>query len=150
MRMKAKVEGRDVVMARLRKLVPGAEQELAAEQLDVAHELAGRIRARAPGDGNYARTIGAGRLSEKGTAQRAPGLRGRTKDPNATGVWAGQLWHLLEFGTAARYHKSGKFVGVGPRLPHIFPTYRAMKKTIRRRMANAVNRAVRRARKGTQ
>ena len=131
MAFKAKFEGRDAVMQRLRKLVPEAEKELAKAQLDAAHELADRIQPRAPGDGDYASTIQGDKLSSRpGVKVGGRGLKGETKDTNATGIFASPLWHLLEFGTKARYHKSGKFVGVGPAIPHIFPTYRAMKKRI--------------------
>ena len=147
MAFKAKFEGRDVVMRRLRKLVPEAEKQLADAQLDVARELADRIRARAPDDGDYAGSIQGDRLSSRpGVRISGKGLKGQTKDPNATGIFANPLWHLLEFGTKDRFHKSGKFVGRGPAIPHIFPTYRAMRRRIRRLMAGAVNKAVRKVR----
>ena len=141
---KAKVEGRDKVMARLRKLVPNAERELAEAQLDSAKQLATAIAARAPvRTGRYRASISGGRLAgHKGKDVRL-GLLGETKDPNATGIFAHFIWRFLEYGT-----KGGGFGGKGiSRQPHIFPTYRAMRKKIRRNMANAVNRAVRRSRR---
>ncbi|WP_085983937.1 HK97 gp10 family phage protein [Allomesorhizobium alhagi] len=150
MRIKAKVEGRDAVMRRLRLLVPEAEKELAKAQLEGAQELAERIRPRAPvgepGGGAYAASIKGERLAGRVVAKPRKGAKGQTKDPNATGIFASPLWHLLEFGTAERFHKSGKSVGAGPAIPHIFPTYRAFRKRLRRMMAGAVNKAVRRVR----
>ena len=142
---KAKFEGRDKVMARLRKLVPNAERELAEAQLDSAKQLATAIAARAPvRTGRYRASIHGARLAGHNKGQgRSIGLRGQTKDKNATGIFALFYWVFLEFGT-----KGGGFGGKGiARQPHVFVTYRAMKKKIRRNMANAVNRAVRRSRR---
>lgn len=140
MRIKAQVLGRDAVMRKLRELVPDAEKELAQEQLDGAQELARRIKPRAPGPrtGRYQASIQGDRLSNR-PSKRAigpKGLKGQTKDPNATGVFAEFIWRFLEFGTVKMAAR-----------PHIFPTYRAYRKKLRRRMAGAINKAVRRAKK---
>lgn len=148
MRARAKVQGREKVMARLRAIVPAAERELAAAQLEAAKDLAAKIRQRAPGDGEYQRSIQGDRLSARASGLVVgKGLKGRTKDRNATGVFAEYIWRFLEYGTKERFHRNGKSVGKGPRMPHIFPTYRAQKKAIRRKVANAVNRAVRKTKK---
>jgi HK97 gp10 family phage protein len=146
MRVRAKIEGRDAVMRRLRALVPEAEKELAREQLEGAVELANRIKPRAPRrTGRYAASIQGDRLANRPGQRRVGGKVkttgvGRqlsaTKDPNATGIFAEFIWRFLEFGTVKMAAR-----------PHIFPTYRAYRKKLRRRMANAVNRAVRKARK---
>lgn len=155
-------------MAKLRQLVPEAEEELAKAQLEGAHELAARIRSRAPGKGRYKASIQGDRLANRKDARRnLVGLQGQTKDPNATGIFADWRWRFLEFGTKAHIiePKTGKFLvfrGRGGQLvvtkrvkhpgtvrhPHIFPTYREYQKKLRRKMANAVNRAVRKVRKG--
>lgn len=136
MAVRAKFLGRDAVMRRLRKLVPDAEPDLAKAQMDAAEELAAAIRPRAPErTGEYRNSIDAGRLSE--IAGYAKSNLRATKDPNATGIFALFTWRWLEFGT--RYAKAQ---------PHIFPTYRAMRRRIRRKIAGAMNKAVRRARKG--
>lgn len=143
---KVKMLGREAVMRRLRQLVPDAEKEVAVEQLEAARELAGGIAARAPrGEtGEYAASIQGDRLANRPDSATV-GTR-PTKDPNATGVFASHKWRWLEFGTAERVQKTtGRRVGRTPAQPHIFPTYRAMKKRIRRRIAGAVNKAVRRA-----
>jgi HK97 gp10 family phage protein len=138
-RIKAQILGRDAVMRRLRQLVPDAEDELAKEQLEGAIELANRIKPRAPGPrtGKYQASLQGDRLANRPNRRAiGEGVKGRTKDPNATGVFAEFIWRFLEFGTVKMAAR-----------PHIFPTFRAYRKKLRRRMANAVNRAVRRARK---
>lgn len=138
MKIKAKFEGRAALYARLRKVAPLAETELATAQLEGAQELASRIRPRAPRrTGRYAASIQGDKLSNRPTKKAvAKGLKGSTKDPNATGIFAEFIWRFLEFGT----------VKMGAR-PHIFPTYRAYRKKLRRKMAGAVNKAIRRAKK---
>lgn len=125
-------------MRKLRAIVPEAEKELAKAQLEGAQELATRIKGRAPArTGDYRTSIQGDRLANR-PKERAVGrgLKGQTKDPNATGVYAEFIWRFLEFGTVKM-----------PARPHIFPTYRAYKKKLRRKMAGAVNKAVRKARK---
>jgi HK97 gp10 family phage protein len=139
-KVKAKFIGREALHARLRQLVPDAEKELAQAQLDVAVELANRIKPRAPGPrtGQYQASIQGDRLANRpGKRAVGKGLKGQTKDPNATGVFAEYIWRFLEWGTVKMSAK-----------PHIFPTYRAYRKKLRRKMANAVNKAVRKAKKG--
>jgi hypothetical protein len=168
MRIKAKIDGRDAVMRRLRQLVPAAEKELAIAQLEGAQELANRIKPRAPGSGRYRASIQADRLSNRpGKSALSKGLKGQTKDPNATGIFADFIWRLLEFGTKAHViePKTGEYlVFRGPdgnvvstkkvdhpgavAHPHIFPTFRAFRKRLRRKMAGAVNKAVRKVRRG--
>ena len=132
MAVRAKWEGRDKVMARLRSVAPKAEIQMAVAQLEAANELANAIRGRAPvRTGRYRDSIRGGRLGEAQGKLRAVGTN-PTKDPNATGIFALFIWKFLEFGTRT---------GTSAR-PHIFPTYRAMKKQIRRKIANVVNRAV--------
>lgn len=138
MRTRAKFEGRDKVMARLRAITPAAESELAVAQLDAAKGLADKIKPRAPRrTGQYAASIQGDRLSNRPDSGGSRiGLKGQTKDKNATGIFAEWIWRLLEFGTVKM-----------ARQPHIFPTYRAEKKTVRRKMANAVNKALRKTKK---
>jgi HK97 gp10 family phage protein len=139
MKIKAKFEGREAVARRLQQLVPEAAKNLADTQLEVAKELANRIKPRTPGprSGRYMASIQGDKLSNRpGEKSVNRGLKGRTKDANATGIFAEFIWRFLEFGTVKMAAK-----------PHIFPTYRAYRKTIRRKMAGAVNKAVRKARK---
>jgi HK97 gp10 family phage protein len=137
MKLKAKVIGREALYRRLNQLVPNAEKELAVAQLEVAQELADRVRPRAPRrTGRYAASIQGDKLSNRPGKKLAIGLRGQTKDRNATGLFAEWIWRFLEFGTVKMAAR-----------PHIFPTWRAYKKRARRKMAGAVNKAVRKARK---
>jgi hypothetical protein len=130
-------------MRKLNQLVPEAEKELATEQLAAAVDLANAIRPRAPvGEGEYARSLEGARLADK---PQAAVLGSNSRDKNATGVFADHRWRWLDFGTAERVQKTrGRRVGAAPAQPHIFPTFRAKRKAIRRKMAGAVNKAVRR------
>lgn len=134
MAIKAKFLGREAVMKKLNAMLPDAERELAQAQMDVAREAASRIAARAPvgATGDYKASIEADRIANR-PHQEFTGIR-ETKDKNATGVFAKFTWRFLEFGT----------VNMTARL-HIFPTWRAYRKTARRKMAAAVNKAVRKA-----
>jgi HK97 gp10 family phage protein len=133
-KVRAKFEGREKVMARLRAIAPAAETELATAQLEAAQDLAGKIRGRAPRrTGRYAASILGDKLSSRRSGSIiGGGLKGSTKGKNATGVFGEFIWRFLEFGTVKM-----------ARHPHIFPTYRAARKGIRRKMATAVNRALR-------
>ena len=150
MAIRAKFIGREALTKRLRELVPDVEQEAAQAQLEAAEELAEAIEMRAPlghGDdaGDYRASIKGGRLADN----PGPAVFGsrETKDKNATGVFASYKWRWLEFGTAERHKKNGASSGKMPAHPHIFPTYRQHQKRIKRKVANAINRAVRKSQK---
>lgn len=138
MKIKASFQSRAALYARLRQVAPLAEAELAKAQLEGAQELAARIKGRAPRNtGQYAASIQGDKLSNRPKEKSVgTGLKGATKDPNATGVFAEYIYRFLEFGTVKMAAR-----------PHIFPTYRAYRKTLRRKMAGAVNKAIRKARK---
>ncbi len=151
MAIRGKFVGREKLAKRLRTLVPDIDQEAAKAQLEAAEELAEAIEQRAPlghgpSPGDYRASIRGGKLSDNPGAA-VFGLR-QTKDKNATGIFASFLWRWLEYGTAKRTVKStGKSSGKMEAQPHIFPTYRQHKKRIRRKVASAINRAVRRMQK---
>lgn len=134
MKTKATFLGRAKTMQLLNGIVPEAEKELAEAQMKGAQTLANKIKPRAPGPrtGKYQASIEAARLADRPN-QRAigKGLDNDTKDPHATGVFADYIWRFLEFGT----------VNMAKR-PHIFPTYRQERPKIRRNMAAAVRKAV--------
>jgi hypothetical protein len=146
-RVKAKVLGRDAVMAQLRALAPEIEKRLAVVQLSSMVELAEKIRARAPvgkvqnrrpgrRPGTYRRSIRADKLANNpGDSNRLRGIANATKDPNAAGIYGEFLWHWLEFGSVNNVAR-----------PHIFPTYRQQKKLIKARMRSVVTRAMKRRR----
>ena len=128
--IRAKFANREAVMARLRKVAPNAEREIAKAQLDAARGLAEAIRARAPVDtGRYRESLEADLLRNRKAASIGGGRK--SKDPNATGVFGEFIWRFLEFGTVNQ-----------PAQPHIFPTYRASKKAIRRGMRRALKNAI--------
>lgn len=135
MAYRAKFLGREAVMRKLNRMVPDAEKELAAAQIDVAREAASRIAMRAPVGvtGDYKGSIEADLIANRPKNELVGAIK-ETKDKNATGVFAKWIWRFLEFGT----------VNMAAR-PHIFPTWRAYRKTARRKMAAAVNKAVRKA-----
>ena len=156
--------GREALMRKLNQVVPEADKQLADAQLDAAKDLAGKISARAPTDsGEYKASIEGGRLADR--PGQASILGGRaTKDKNATGVFAAWYWRFLEFGTSAHIIRAKnapalRFRGRGGQMvskesvahpgsaaqPHVFPTWRAFRKTARRQVAKAVNKAVRTA-----
>jgi len=153
-------ESRDAVMKRLREIVPEAEAAAAAAQEISAKELAEAIKGRAPRfSGEYVNSIRAVKLAGRNDDLKPVGLE-QTKDPNAWGIVALYIWRFIESGTrphtiAAK--KKGRLAfRIGDRLirtplvahpgmkarPHIFPTYRALKKRIRRRVATAINKAI--------
>lgn len=159
MAVRAKMMGRDAVMRKLSTLVPEAERELAQAQMEAAQELAAAIKARAPRrTGHYADSIKAAPLEGQNSKEKPIGIQ-FTKDKNAWGIFAWFTWRFLEFGTKAsaaraprrnRNYRSTYVLTKSYRAhtatkakPHIFPTYRAMRKKIRRKMATAVNKAVR-------
>lgn len=138
MRVKAKWLGREAVVRKLNDLLPDAEPQIALAQLEAAQELADAIRPRAPvRTGEYRASIQGDRLANRpGKNAIGQGLKGSTKDKNATGIFAKFTWRWLEFGTVKM-----------PARPHIFPSYRARRKAIRRKIAGAVNKAVRKAKR---
>lgn len=138
MKVKAKFLSRDQTMRLLNGIVPEAEKELAKAQLEGAQSVANKIKPRAPGPrtGAYQASIQAARLADR-PKERAVGggaSNSNTKDPNATGVFADYIWRFLEFGTVKMAKR-----------PHIFPTWRQERKRVRRNMAAAVRKAVKKA-----
>lgn len=135
MKTSAKFLGREAVVKRLKQLVPDVEEQVAEAQMEGAQELANRIKPRTPGPvtGEYLASIQADRIANRAN-ERAVGTKSPSKDKNATGVFANFIWRFLEFGTVKMSAR-----------PHIFPTYRAYRKRLRRKIAGAVNKAVRKA-----
>lgn len=155
MAISAELKGRDALMRKLESLAVDIDKYAADAKLAAAEELAEAIRVRAPTGATleYRESIAADRVSNRPN-QRAIGIQ-QTKDPTAAGVYAEWIWHFLEFGTAphntakgggTKKHKGPVHMHPGtPAQSHIFPTYRAMKKSIRKRILAAVNKAVREA-----
>jgi HK97 gp10 family phage protein len=131
--VRVKIESRARVMEKLAAALPNATSELAAAELAAGEMLADRIRARAPvRTGRYRASIRADLL--KNNPSKRNNVASKTKDENAVGIYGMFIWRWLEFGTV---HMAAR--------PHIFPTYRAAKREIRRMMAKAVNTEVKKA-----
>ena len=166
MAIKAKILGREKVMRLLNQVVPEAEKELAKAQMEGAQRVAAKIRPRAPGRGQYAASIQGDKLSNRPdeSAVLGKGLQNQTKDPNATGIFADWRWRFLEFGTRAHVikPKTGEYLVFrgadgqpryveqvnhpgSAKFPHIMPTWRQEKPAVRRKMAAAVRKAVKKA-----
>ncbi|MBO9194330.1 HK97 gp10 family phage protein [Rhizobium sp. 16-449-1b] len=157
--MVAEIKGREALMRRLNALAPNVEKYAAEAKMAAGKELADEIRVRAPRvSGFYADSIEAAPLNSA-PKQVQVGIK-VSKDPSAVGIFAEYIWRFLEFGTAPHNTAKGGGTVAGkkqaragngnihpgmPAQPHVFPTYRAMKKKIRRRILAAVNKAVREA-----
>jgi len=154
MAIRAKVLGREELNRRLRTLAPEAEKQAEVAKLAVARDLANAIRSRAPRGSSttdkYADSIAGGYLRDNPAAKKLTGI-GASKDLDAAGLFAQYIWRFLEFGTAPHVN-GGKFAGSKhpgtAAQPHIFPTWRAMRRKAKRKIATAVNKAVRKVRKG--
>lgn len=156
--IKGELQGRQKLMERLNKLAPNIEKYAAEAKLEAGSELAEAVQVLAPlGDTlDYADSIKADFVKNR-PAQEQVGIRA-SKDEHAVGLFAKFIWQFLEFGTRPHNVAKGggtvagqKQVGsTGAKMhpgsrafPHIFPTYRALKPKIRKRIRVAVNRAIR-------
>lgn len=141
MTLKAELKGRAELMRKLAKLDPAIEKELAVAQLEAGDMLAERIQARAPfRTGQYMQSIEAKRLADVSPKERSKSvIAAQTKDENAVAIVADFYWRFLEFGTQDPLR---------PARPHIFPTYRASRKEIRRLIAATINKGIKRVAKG--
>lgn len=126
---------RDQYEKMLNEIAPTADRKLAAAEMEAGELLAKRIVGRAPrgATGNYARSIHAARLADE-PAATAKNKFVKTKDPNAVGIFGEYYWRFLEFGTVKMAAR-----------PHIFPTYRAARKEIRRIVNKGLRSAVKEA-----
>lgn len=166
MALKATMIGRNEAMKMLDRISPAITVSLGGMQLKVARDLAEKIRNVAPvRTGKYRDSINAARLSDRpGAAPFGKGEFNKTTDPNATGVFAAWYWYMIEFGTpphTIRAKNAPRLVFEGregvlkymrevshpgtTRYAHIFPIYRSEKKNMKRRMARAVNVALKKA-----
>ncbi|WFU88986.1 HK97 gp10 family phage protein [Rhizobium sp. CC1099] len=154
MAINAELRGRDALMRRLEKLAPNVEKYAATVKLEIAKEAAKRIADAAPKNtGEYAANIKAEPIANNPNKKQV-GIT-QTKDPTAAGIYAPWFWHFLEFGTAPHNTAPGGgnksysgpvnlHPGTAAR-PHVFTTWRAMKKKAGRKIRAAVNKAVREA-----
>lgn len=160
MAMKAELKGREALMRRLEQLAPKIDTYTAPAKLKAAEELADAIRLKAPTGAtlDYMESIEGDALSNRPVQERV-GIAS-SKDPTSAGIFAKFTWRFLEFGTAPHSTAKGGGTVLGKKKaaageghmhpgtraqPHIFPTYRAMKPAIRKKILAAVNKAVREA-----
>lgn len=163
MAMTAQLKGREALTRRLEQLAPNIEKYTAPVKLQAAKDLAEEIRQKAPTGATleYMESIEGDVLSSRPVQERVG--TSATKDPTAAGIYASYIWNWLEFGTAPHSTAKGGGTVLGKKKaaadgsgmhpgtaaqPHIFPTYRARKPQIRKRILAAVNKAVREARGG--
>lgn len=157
MALKAKIIGREKLMARLNKLAPNVETEVAVVKLQVMKDVASAISANAPTGATleYMESIEADYIRNR-AHQELTGIQ-ETKDPSAAAIFAPFYWRFLEFGTAPHSTAKGGGTVAGRKLaatrttgmhpgttaqPHIFHVWRAMKKKAKQRINRAVNKAV--------
>lgn len=160
---KVKVAGREELMRRLERITPGVTEAAAEANLEVAKEAANLISADAPHDsGEYMESIRGG--FQRDNPGIVPVGGRKSKDPDAVGVYADWYWRFLEFGTAPHKIKAknkpalvfrgadGSLVSTkevmhpGSRAqPHVFPTWKEYRPKAKRKIAKAVNDAVKRS-----
>jgi len=158
MAIRAKVLGRDALMRNLEKITPGVTKAAAEAKLEAAKEAANLISAAAPfKTGEYMESIQGGRQADNPNAHY---IGRRSKDPDATGIYASFIWRFLEWGTAPHLIKGrgknlvfkgedGRIVSVpsvdhpGARAhPHIYPTWKEFRPKAKKMVNQAVNNAV--------
>lgn len=163
MALKATISGKDALFRRLTEVAPNVAKYATEAKRKAGDELAEAIRQRAPTGATleYMGSIEADELANRPQQERVS--KAAAKDPTAVGLFAEYIWRFLEFGTSARaaeaprqnrnYRRTvvltkERFAHPGTRAqPHIFPTYRAMKPKIMKRIRAAVNKGVREAMK---
>ncbi|KEA07482.1 phage protein, HK97 gp10 family [Rhizobium rhizogenes] len=140
MALKARILGREALNKKLDAMAPNVEKYAAEAKYQAANEIAEAIRVRAPRGATleYAESIDGDFLKNRPQQEQVGTIK--TKDPSAAGVFAQFIWNWLEFGTAPH----GAHPGTAAQ-PHVFPTYRAMKPAIKKKIRAAVNRGVREA-----
>ncbi|HEY0125294.1 MAG TPA: HK97 gp10 family phage protein [Rhizobium sp.] len=160
MALKVKILGREALNKKLDAMAPAANRYAAAAKLAVVEELAEKIRPGAPRGATleYAESI-EGDLIKNHPHQKLVGIE-PTKDPDAAGLFAPFIWRFLEFGTAPHNTAKGGGTVAGKKQaaaggghlhpgtkaqPHIFTTWRAMRKRAKQRVNAAINRGVREA-----
>lgn len=148
MAIKAKIMGREALSRKLRQMAPEIEKAAEVALLEGAEDVAAQITSRAPvgATQQYMASIKAGYQRDNPDKKSLSGQP--SKDPNATGVYADYIWRFLEFGTRPHINK-GMYAGSQHpgtvAQPHVFPTWRAARPKIKKKIRLAVNKAVRKA-----
>ncbi|KAA0689853.1 HK97 gp10 family phage protein [Neorhizobium sp. P12A] len=162
MALKATVVGRAALMEKLNAVAPAATKYANEVKLQIAEEAAEKMRAAAPRGATleYAESIEGDFLKAHAGAKQV-GVS-QTKDPDAAGIFASFIWRFLEFGTAPHNTAKGGGTALGKAThaggegfqhpgtkaqPHIFTTWRAMRKSAKQRIQAAVRKGAREAMK---
>ncbi|MGQ3213005.1 MAG: HK97 gp10 family phage protein [Shinella sp.] len=162
MALKATITGKDALFRRLTQVAPNVAKYATEAKRKAGDELADAIRLKAPTGATleYMESIEADELANRPHQERVS--KAAAKDPTAVGLFAEYIYRFLEFGTAPHNTAKGGGTVLGQMAhregggtqhpgtaaqPHIFPTYRAMRPKIVKRIRAAVNRGVREAMK---
>lgn len=163
MAMKAKIQGREALTRKLNQMAPNANKYAAEEKLAIAKEAAARMASSAPAkSGNYRKSIqGDFQRNRSDHNKIGGGDYEKTKDPDATGIFANYIWRFLEHGTKfspgegpkqdRRYKRRVVTIKVKKGhaatrpFPHIYANWRAMRDDSKRRIHLAIVRGVREA-----
>lgn len=140
----ANIANADRLLRKLRKLPDAARQQIRAAMAEQAEEIVEMMRRLAPA--HIKPTLG---WKWGGRAPKGSMSIGRVQVP--TGDTAMTLtiyateWtsRWFEFGTAERFHKSGKSVGAITPHPFFFPSWRAGRKGAKAKMRTAIRKAAR-------
>lgn len=158
--LSAKIIGREALERRLARIAPNVEKYAGAAKMKAGEDLAGAIRLRAPTGETleYMESIEADEIANRRHQERVGKVL--TRDKTAVGIFAKFIWRFLEFGTAPHNVAKGGGTAVGwaqhragggiqhpgtQAQPHVFPTYRAMRRRIRNQIRSAVNKGIREA-----
>ncbi len=149
--MRSKVIATATLRHRLRTFVPDAEKEMAkAKEVSMA-DVARKIAARAPyRTGEYYESLEAGLVSDNPAAKKRPGYR-PVKDPYAVGIFGRYVWRFIEFGTPEHVN-AGIFDGTThpgtTAYPHVYPTWRANRGSVKKAVRGGLNKAVKKSNAG--
>lgn len=158
MALKVKVTGRAELSRNLKAIVPNALVYAAAANLQIAEEVADKVREVAPRGATleYAEALHGDFLKNN------PGALdfsdNPTKDKDAAGLFAHWTWRFLEYGTAPHNTAAGGGTVKGrsnfsegkgnlhpgtPAQPHIFTTWRSFRATAAKIKRAAIQKAFR-------
>lgn len=148
-KVKAKFKGRAELENKISLFAPRSLQAAAEAKEEAFTELAEKIRTRAPvDDGDYRDSIRSSGVSDADYLRNIKRKFKQSKDLSVVGLFASPLWRLLEFGTNPRVQdKTGRATGAVRKRPHIFPTYRQMRKRLIRKVNKAMRDEVRKVAK---
>lgn len=151
MGFKAKAMTTASLKRRLRVFVPDAEKEMDAAKATSMAEVASKIASRAPVErGDYQKSIESGLVSANPSARKRPGYK-KPKDGNAVGIFGNFIWRFIEFGTAPHVN-GGLFAGTQhpgtSAQPHVFPTWRANRNSVKKAVRQGLNKAVKKSNAG--